>query len=138
MHAWSHGAVSAAVLLLIPPLLLGFAGGWFVRTINRLPLIARLALPAAGALPYCLATYHTPFFGWSSTFVYAAVPAALVVLLWHASQSDPEQRGDWRDFAVLAVLGVVVEFHWLEPIWPAQVRALNRLLLLDTGLYGFL
>ncbi len=138
MHTWSPGAVSAAVLLLLPVIALACAGSWFVRAINRLPLIARLALPACGALAYWLATYSTPYFRWSFVLDYAAVPVALVVLLWHAAQQDAEQRGDWRDFAVLAVLGVVVEFHWLEPIWPAHVRSLNRLLLLDTGLYGFL
>ena len=138
VFAFTPGTITAAVLLLIPVLLLAFAGDWFVRTIHRLPLIARLAIPASGALPYFLATYRTSYFGWSSVFVYAAVPVALVLLLWHAAQNDPQQRGDWRDFAVLAVLGVVVEFHWLEPIWPAHVRSLNRLLLLDTGLYGFL
>ncbi len=138
MHSWSLAASSAAVLLLIPPLLLGFAGDWFIRTVHRLPRIARLAIPALSALPYFLATYSTPYFRWSFVLDYAAVPVALVLLLWHASRNDPEQRGDWRDFVVLGVLGVVVEFHWLEPIWPAQLRALNRLLLLDTGLYGFL
>ena len=138
MHPWSPAAISAAVLLLLPVVALAFAGGWFVRLINRLPLIARLALPALGAVPYFLATYSTPYFRWSFALDYAAVPVALVLLLWHAARNDPEQRGDWRDFAVLAVLGVVVEFHWLEPIWPAHLRSLNRLLLLDTGLYGFL
>lgn len=138
MHSWPPSALLAAVLLLIPPLLLAFAGDWFVRAINRLPVIARLAIPAFAALPYVLATYSTPYFRWSFVLDYGAVPVALVVLLWHAARNDPEQRGDWRDFAVLAVLGVVVEFHWLEPIWPAHLRSLNRLLLLDTGLYGFL
>ena len=38
----------------------------------------------------------------------------------------------------LAVLGLVVEFHLLEPAWPGHLRSLNRLILLDTGLYGFL
>jgi len=137
MHSWSPAAISAA-LLLAPVLLLAFAGEWFVGAINRLPVIARLAIPACSALPYLLATYSTPYFRWSFVLDYAAVPVALVVLLWHAARNDPEQRGDWRDFAVLAVLGVVVEFHWLEPIWPAHLRSLNRLLLLDTGLYGFL
>jgi len=138
MHPWPPAAVCAAALLLVPALLLAFSGDWLVRAINRLPVIARLALPALSAAPYFLATYKTGFFGWSSMLVYAAVPVALVVLLWHAARNDPEQRGDWRDFAVLAMLGVVVEFRWLEPVWPTHLRALNRLLLLDTGLYGFL
>ncbi len=138
MFPFTPATVAAALLLLAPVLALAFSGDSFVRVINRLPVIARLALPALGALPYYLATCSTPYFRWSSLFVYAAVPVALVVLLWHAAQNDPEQRGDWRDFAVLLVLGVVVEFHWLEPVWPVHVRSLNRLLLLDTGLYGFL
>ena len=138
MHSWPPSTWLAAALLLAPVLALAFAGDWFVRAINRLPVIARLAIPAFAALPYLLATYSTPYLRWSFVLDYAAVPVALVVLLWHASRNDPEQRGDWRDFAVLAVLGIVVEFHWLEPIWPAHLRSLNRLLLLDTGLYGFL
>lgn len=138
MHSWPPSTLLAAALLLAPVVALAFVGDWFVRAINRLPVIARLAIPAFGALPYFLATYSTPYFRWSFVLDYAVVPVALVVLLWHASRNDPEQRGDWRDFAVLAVLGVVVEFRWLEPIWPAHLRSLNRLLLLDTGLYGFL
>jgi uncharacterized protein len=138
MHSWSPAAICAAALLLILPLMLGFAGEWFVGAVNRLPVMARLTIPASGALPYFLATYATPYFRWPFVLDYAAVPVALVLLIWHASQNDPGQRGNWRDVAVLAVLGIVVEFHWLEPIWPAHLRSLNRLLLLDTGLYGFL
>jgi uncharacterized protein len=138
MHSLPPSTWLAAAVLLAPVVALAFAGDWFVGAINRLPVVARLALPAMGALPYYLATYATPYFRWSSVVLYAVVPLALVLLLWHAAQNDPEQRGDWRDFAVLIVLGVVVEFRWLDLLWPAHVRSLNRLLLLDTGLYGFL
>lgn len=138
MSTWTPGSVAAAGLLLAPFLLLAFAGQQIIDRVNRLSPSARLAIPALGAIPYFLAAYSTPYFQWLCVLVYAAVPVALVTLLWHAAQRDPDQRGDWRDFAVLAVLGVVVEFHYLEPAWPAQFRSLNRLLLLDTGLYGLL
>ena len=138
MSTWTPASVTAAGLLLIPFLLLAFAGQHVIDRVNRLSPSARLALPALGAIPYFLAAYSSPYFQWLGVLVYAAVPVALVTLLWHAAQRDPEQRGGWRDFAVLAVLGVVVEFHFLEPAWPPHVRSLNRLLLLDTGLYGFL
>ena len=138
MPTWTSATICAAILLLTPLLLLAFAGDWFRRAIDRMPVIVRLVLPAPGALAYALATYSTPYFRWPSVFLYAAVPVALVTLLWHAAQNDPEQRGDWRDFAVLAVLGIVVEFRWLDLLWPAPDRWLNRLLLLDAGLYGFL
>jgi len=138
MSLWTPASLAAAGLLLVPFLLLAFTGQQVIDRINRLSAFARLAIPALAAVPYFLATYSTPYFQWLCVLVYAAVPVALVTLLWHAAQRDPEQRGDWRDFAVLAVLGVVVEFHYLEPVWPVHLRSLNRLLLLDTGLYGFL
>ena len=81
-----------------------------------------------------LRDYFQPRFA----FVYCVLPAVLVVLLWHAYKVDPEQRGNWRDLVVLAVLALVVEFRVLEGAWPQHVRSLNRLLLFDTGLYGFL
>lgn len=138
MHPWSPVVAAAAALLLIPALLLAFAGAPLVRAVNRLPVMARLALPGLGAVPYVLATYSTPDFAWAFVGLYALLPVALVLLLWHAAQVDPEQRGDWRDYAVLIVLGVVVEFRWLDLLWPAHLRSLNRLLLLDSVLYGFL
>ena len=55
-----------------------------------------------------------------------------------AKRLDPEQRGTCSDFAVLAVLGLIVEFRVLEPAWPEHLRSLGRLLLFDVGVYGFL
>ena len=51
---------------------------------------------------------------------------------------DPEERGDWRDFLVLAVLGLAVDLRWFEPAWPARLAVFNKMLLLDAGIYGFL
>jgi membrane protease YdiL (CAAX protease family) len=61
-----------------------------------------------------------------------------VILMWDASRRDPEQRGDWRDFLVLLILGVVVEFKLFEGAWPTGRGSFNRLILLDTAVYGFL
>ncbi len=138
MSYWTPASVAAAVLLLLPVLALAFVGDWFIRNVHRLPAAVRIAIPAAGAIAYWLATYSTPYFQWSFVVVYAVLPVATMLLLWHAAQIDPAQLGDWRDFAVLAVLGVVVEFRLLEQAWPLHFRSLNRLLLFDTGLYGFL
>src|SRR5579875_20949 len=138
MPAWTPASAVAAVLLLLPVFALAFAGNWFVGATNRLPVAVRLTLPAIGAIPYYLAAHSTLYFGWNFVLLYGALPVALVLVLWRAAQRDPAQRGDWRDFVVLAVLGLAVEFRLLEPAWPAHFRPLNRLLLLDTGLYGLL
>jgi membrane protease YdiL (CAAX protease family) len=135
---WNRSTTVAEAVLLIPLLALAFAGDKVVRAAMRLPTGVRIALPALGALPYYLVAHSTPEFRWSFVASCGALPFALTVLLWHASQRDPEQTGDWRDLMVLAVLAWVAEFHLLEPMWPPHMGAFNRLLLLDTGLYGFL
>ncbi len=128
----------AATLLLLLALAFAFAGRQVMRGVNRLPASGRVSLALLAAVPYCLAARATPEFRWWFVALYACLPAMLVVLLWHAREHDPDQLGNWRDFVVLAVLGFVVEFRLLEPAWPEQFRSLGRLLLLDTGLYGFL
>ncbi|HUI83212.1 MAG TPA: CPBP family intramembrane glutamic endopeptidase [Candidatus Binatia bacterium] len=135
---WSVSTIAAAAILLCPVLALAFAGDRFVRRIDSFPLAVRPALPAIAALAYFLATYSTGYFRWAHVALYAAVPVLLVLLLQRAAARDPQQLGDWRDFAVLALLGWAVEFRLLEPAWPPELRWLNRLLLLGTALYGFL
>jgi uncharacterized protein len=95
-------------------------------------------LPAVGGLCYALSAVSTSSFQPTFVLVYCALPVVLVFLLWRASQLDPEQQGNWRDLVVLVALGLIVEFRVFEPAWPPHVRSLNRLLLFDTGLYGFL
>jgi membrane protease YdiL (CAAX protease family) len=66
------------------------------------------------------------------------LPVCIAWLLGEAAQADPEQRGNWRDAVVLLLLGLAVDLRWFESAWPAGLRALNELLLVDMGLYGFL
>lgn len=138
MAAWTTTQISLGILLLIPLLAFAFVQDSFVRLIQRLPVGVRLVVPSIGGICYWAATASTPYLQPQYVVVYAALPIALSILLWHAAQADPEQRGDWRDFVVLAVLGLVVEFRVFESAWPARVGALNRLILLNTGLYGFM
>ena len=138
MSLWTPAQVCVAALLLAPVLALAFVQERFLRAVDRLPLAFRLFLPALGGACYCLATASSGYFQPRFAFVYCVLPVVLVVLLWYAYEVDPEQRGNWRDLVVLAVLALVVEFRVLEGAWPQHVRSLNRLLLFDTGLYGFL
>ena len=69
--------------------------------------------------------------------VYALLPTLIAVVLWRAHQRDPEQIGHWLDFAVLLILGLIVEFRRFDAAWPAHLSAFNRIILLDAGLYGF-
>ncbi|HYV72975.1 MAG TPA: CPBP family intramembrane glutamic endopeptidase [Candidatus Binatia bacterium] len=69
--------------------------------------------------------------------VYALLPTLIAVVLWRAHERDPEQIGHWLDFAVLLILGLIVEFRRFDAAWPAHLSAFNRIILLDAGLYGF-
>jgi hypothetical protein len=58
-------------------------------------------------------------------------------LLALAARLDPHQRGHWLDFLVLFTLGLAVDLRWFEAAWPRPLVAVNKLILLDAGLYGF-
>jgi uncharacterized protein len=136
VHGWTVNVVIAGVWALIPLLAFGFAGDQILRLCQRLPVPLRLVLPAVFGMPYVLAGSHWNRGHW--LVIYFGLPVVIAVLLWHAKQYDPQQQGDWRDFAVLLVLGLAVDLRWLEPAWPTHLSVISKLILLDSGLYGFL
>ena len=129
--------VVAALLTLLPFL---FAAFWArsVLAAQKLPLTARMVAPALLCIPYLIVAISYGRFQWSWFALYALLPVLISLLLCRASLADPEQRGDWRDFLVLAMLGLAVDLRWFEPAWPPRFGALNKILLLDAGIYGFL
>jgi len=130
--------LAAEAFLLFPLLALAFVGERFVQAMSRFSLPTRLGLPALAAIPYYLVAHSSENFRWWFVAIYAVLPFTLVIVIWDASRRDPEQRGDWRDFLVLLILGVVVEFKLFERAWPPGMGSFNRLILLDTAVYGFL
>jgi uncharacterized protein len=130
--------LTAEVFLLLPLLALAFFNEQFSRAVTRFPLPVRLGSPVLAAVPYYLVAHSSENFRWLFVGIYAVLPVALVILVWDASRRDPVQRGDWRDFLVLLILGVVVEFKLFERAWPIGMGSFNRLILLDTAVYGFL
>jgi membrane protease YdiL (CAAX protease family) len=132
--------VVIAVLLaeLVPAAAFAFAAERLVRALGHWPLALRVAVPALLVLPYVIiaATHH--MFRWPWFAFYATLPIAMAWLLARAAVADPEQRGNWRDALILLTLGLAVDLRWLDGAWPAGLRGLNNLLLVDAGLYAFL
>ncbi|MGO9776740.1 MAG: type II CAAX prenyl endopeptidase Rce1 family protein [Terracidiphilus sp.] len=140
----------AALLALAPYLIAAFFPCWTAGRARLLPLWAQLASPAVLCVPYALVAAAGGIFRWGWLALYALLPVALASLLWQAGRADPpqrpgpvagdpgSQRGNWRDFLVLATLGLAVDLRWFEGAWPAHLAIFNKVLLLDAGIYGFI
>jgi membrane protease YdiL (CAAX protease family) len=128
----------AAVLTLIPLLAAAFFSRGLVALVERLPLPARLLCPAALCVPYVLVASSLGRFRWDWFALYPLLPVAVAGLQWQAREADPAQRGNWRDFLVLAILGLAVDLRWFESAWPAHLAVFSKILLLDAGIYGFI
>lgn len=139
---------AAALLLLIPYLAAAFFPRATAAGVQRLPVWAQIGCPATLAVPYVLVTCTAGDFRWAWLALYALLPVAIAALLRQAAAADPgrtespdaavpSQRGNWRDFLILAVLGLAVDLRWFERAWPAHMTVFNKVLLLDAGIYGF-
>lgn len=126
--------VVAAVLTLLPFL---FAAFWPMGA-DRSSTVVRIVRPAVLCIPYVLVAISYGQFRWGWFALYLLLPVLTSGLLYRASVADPEQRGDWRDFVVLVVLGLTVDLRWFEPAWPHGLALFNKMLLLNAGIYGFL
>jgi hypothetical protein len=128
----------AAVLTLIPLLWATFFAGSAAGWARRMPVWAQLICPAVLSVPYVLVTCGAGMFRWGWFALYALLPVALASLAWQAVRADPDQRGNWRDFLILAMLGLAVDLRWFESAWPAHLAIFNKMLLLDAGIYCFI
>lgn len=125
----------AAVIALAPYLAAAFFPEQLTRRVQSLNAWLRFCLPALLCLPFALVTSAAGDFRWQWLVLYAALPPALAILLGQASGAG--KRGNWRQFFVLAVLGLAVDLRWFEGAWPAHLAIFNKVLLLDAGIYGF-
>jgi membrane protease YdiL (CAAX protease family) len=130
--------VVAALLILCPMLFAGLAPERFVASTDAVPRRARLACPLLLCVPYALVANAFGIFRWEWLALYALLPVAIALLLDHARSADAGRRGNWRDFLILALLGLAVDLRWLESAWPTGFAAFGKMLLLDAGIFGFL
>ena len=133
-----HPSVAVAALLTLVPF---FSAAFCPRSLQlaqKWPLSLRILAPALLGFPYALVSLSDGLFRWTWLALYTLLPVLISLLLYGASLADPEQRGDWRDFLILGVLGLAVDLRWFEPAWGPGLAIFNKVLLLDAGIYGFL
>lgn len=137
MHLFTLFNIVAAIFALIPYMAAAFFPTVTVERVRKLPLSAQLGLPVVLCIPYVLVACGAGIFRWGWFALYAILPVAIATLLWQASGCDAEQRGNWRDFLILIVLGLAVDLRWFESAWPPHLAVFNKILLLDAGICGF-
>ena len=133
-----HPSVVIAGLLTLFPFLVA---AFWPRIVQRQPRshpAVRIVRPAVLCVPYVLVATSYGMFRWTWFALYLLLPVVISWLLYLASLADPDQRGDWRDFFVLLVLGLAVDLRWFEPAWPPRLAVFSKMLLLDAAIYGFL
>lgn len=130
--------VIAALMILLPFFYAAFFPGRIPALAEALPKPARIAVPALLCLPYVFVARAFHIFHWEWLALYALLPAGIAFLLDQARSADSARRGNWRDFLVLAVLGLAVDLRWFEPAWPHGYAAFGKMLLLDAGIFAFL
>ena len=128
--------VIAAVLALTPYFWAGFCPSRFAAWVRNLPVVARMLLPALLCVPYILVTVDRGVFSLRWLALYAILPVAMAVCM--AVSGLLRSKGYWLEFLVLVVLGLAVDLRWFEHAWPARLSVLNKVLLLDAGIYAFL
>lgn len=129
--------IAAALFTLVPLLAIAFFPDIANRA-RRLPTTTLLALPSLLSVPYILVAVGDGVFLWQWLAFYALLPVAIALLMRQAQHIDPGQHGNWRDFVILAALGLAVDLRWLEGAWPPHLAIFSKMILLDAGVYGFL
>jgi membrane protease YdiL (CAAX protease family) len=130
-------AVTALGLEFAPAIAFGCAAKRIARGLEGRPAALRIGLPILLVTPYLMVAISQHVFQWRWAALYAALPVVIAWLLTRAAEKDPTQRGGWRDWVILVVLGLAVDLRWFDSAWPPGLRSLNELFLVDAGLYGF-
>jgi uncharacterized protein len=131
-------AIVALAIELVPATAFGFEAERIADCVTRWPKALRVTFPLVLVVPYVVVAAPWHIFHWRWFALFATLPVASAWFLDEAARVEPEQRGNWRDALILLILGLAVDLRWFEAAWPAGLRALNELLLVDVGLYGFL
>jgi uncharacterized protein len=130
--------IAAAILAFAPVVAFGVCGSTLAERVRALPRPAQIALPVVLVIPYVLAVKPLGWFHWEWFRLYALLPVIVAWLLSTVAKRDPAQRGQLLELVVLLALGLAVDLRWFEGAWPRGLAFMNKLLLLDAGLYGFM
>jgi hypothetical protein len=129
------GWTAASVLLVLAPYwAFGFGFEQWLRRNLKGP-VASVVAPCSLILSYLIFALPQGLFRWRMCLGMIAIILCMTILLRHANAAAPE----WRDWVVLAILGISVDLHFFDRAWPvAGLSGIPKLVFVDAGLYGYL
>ena len=120
----------SAALLLAPYWACGFGIEKSLRAHTNIPVVVVYL-----GISYLVFALPERQFRWDLFLGMTGIVTAILLLLRSADSAPP----GWRDWLVLAILGISVDLHFFDRAWPvAGLSGLPKLLFVDAGLYGFL
>jgi membrane protease YdiL (CAAX protease family) len=130
-------AIASFALLLAPFWFFGFEAAALLRkSLNS--RLRRITAAAIFLLPYLVYALPRGEFRVSIASAILFLSVGLTAL-FEFSATRTGQQADWRDFTVLALLGLTVNQRWLGGAWAHPgLGGLAKLLLTDIGLYLYL
>lgn len=129
--------VFVGILALTPYLGAAFWPNQAAGCVRKFPLWIQIGLPSLLCLPYLLVSAEAADFRWGWLLVYAALPIGISWSLWATERSGGGWSSGWVELGILLSLGLAVDLRWLERAWPPHLAVFNKILLLDSGVYGF-
>ncbi len=118
----------AIILLAAPYIALGFGAESWLRRHTRWPVLALLIVP------YLVFAIPGGIFRWDMCLGLLGV-----VLSFGALLATAKPGPNWHDWVALAILGISVDLRFFDNAFPIPgLTGLPKLMLVDTGLYGYL
>ncbi len=129
------GWTAASVLLVLAPYwAFGFGFDQWLRRNVKGP-VTSVAAASLLIVPYLIFALPQGLFQLDMCLGMMAIILLIAVLLRQATAAAP----DWRDWLVLAILGISVDLHFFDRAWPvAGLSGIPKLVFVDAGLYGYL
>ena len=117
----------------------GFGFGLGEWLADRLTGTARVVAPLVLVVPYLVFALPAGVFRWDMLFGLTALVMAFPLLLRGPSHVSPVDMPGWRDWLVLALLGVSVDLRFFDQAFPLPgLNGMAKLMFVDAGLYGYL
>jgi len=125
-------------LLLAPLWVFGFGAAPLLENKLRSGK-SRILLPSILVIPYLIFSIPRGEFRAATAASFFAIAIGIAAVLGSSTffRSKTEKLR-WHDLLALAIVGLPIQFRWLEETSPGLGGALSRLLLLDAALYAFL